>query len=71
MSTGPKVIEQLNTVIEHHRRVHHHAVRRARELRAIKAAEAANLDPSQVQVPDLQPEGMPPMPDGPDPLAGL
>lgn len=71
MSTGPIVLEQLDKVIKAHRVVHHHAVREARALRALKAAENANMDPSQVQVPDLEPEGMPGVADGVDPLAGL
>lgn len=71
MSTVPKVLEQVGVVLDKHKRVSHHSVRRARELRAIKAAEAANQDPSQVSVPDLEPQGMPGVPVGLDPLAGL
>ena len=65
------MIEQLGKVIDAHRTVHHHAVREARRIRAEKAALGASLSPEAVQVPDLQPEGMPGVADGVDPLAGL
>jgi hypothetical protein len=71
MSTVPEVHAQLEKVIKAHRQVHHHSVREARRIRAARAAIAASESPDSVVVPDLEPQGMPGLSEGYDPLAGL
>lgn len=71
MSTVPNVLAQLDKTIHAHRIVHHHAVTLAQRERAARAAIEKAGSPEAVQVPDLEPVGMPGVPVGVDPLAGL
>lgn len=71
MSTGDRVISQLERTIEHHRNVHRHAVREARELRARLAAEAAGMPVTAAEVLEPEPQGMPAGMPASDPTAGL
>lgn len=71
MASGSRVREQLDRAVEAQQRAHHHAVQQAREARRLRARVEAAQATDTPPVPDLAPEGMPGVPPGVDPLAGL
>lgn len=71
MSTVPKVVEQFGKTLDAHRTVHHHSLREARAARRARAAVSKAESPEAVQVPDLEPVGMPAGDTSFDPVAGL
>ena len=71
MSTGHEVKAHLDKAVAAHRTAHHHAVSQARAARRARAAVEAAGSPEQVELPDLEPEGLPAGPPSIDLLAGL
>lgn len=71
MSTGPKVLAQLEKAIAAHRKSHHATVHEARRHRQRRKDQALPVQPLSTEVPPVEPIGMPAGLPAQDVLSGL